>query len=104
MDEAVEDYNEAMRLNPKDPEAPFNRGMAHLRSARYDHAARDFSEVIMLQPKNAEAHVYRGLVRIYQDNDKEADADFRRAFQLDPRLKAKLQPIIDEARKQRGKK
>jgi tetratricopeptide (TPR) repeat protein len=97
-EEAIEDYSEAMRINPKDPEAPFNRGLAHLRIDKYDYAARDFSEVITMQPKNADAYVYRGIIRTYQNKEKEADADFQKAFQLNPALKKKLQPIIDEAK------
>ncbi len=87
-----------MRINPKDPEAPFNRGLAYLRIDKYDYAARDFSEVISMQPKNADAYVYRGIIRVYQGKDKEADGDFQKAFQLNPGLKKKLQPIIDEAK------
>jgi tetratricopeptide (TPR) repeat protein len=98
FDDAVADYSEAMRINPKDPEAPFNRGLAHLRLDKYDYAARDFSEVIGMQPKNADAYVYRGIIRIYQGKDKEADADLQKAFQINPALKKKLQPIIDDAK------
>jgi tetratricopeptide (TPR) repeat protein len=97
-EEAIEDFSEAMRINPKDPEASFNRGLAHLRIDKYDYAARDFSEVISMQPKNADAHIYRGIIRIYQNKEKDADADFQKAFQLNPGLKKKLQAIIDEAK------
>ena len=89
-----------MRINPKDPKAPFNRGLAYLRLDKYDYAARDFSEVIGIQPKNADAYVYRGIIRIYQGKEKDADADFQRAFQINPALKKKIQPIIDDAKKQ----
>ena len=98
FDGAIDDYSEAVRLNPKDPEAPFNRGMAYLRTDKYDLAARDFTEVISLQPKNADAYVYRGIIRVYQNREKEAEADFQKAFQIDPALKKKIQPIIDEAK------
>ncbi|MGE5216752.1 MAG: tetratricopeptide repeat protein, partial [Chloroflexota bacterium] len=90
--------SEAMRLNPKDPEAPFNRGLSYLRLEKYDYAGRDFSEVVRMQPRNAAAYVYRGIVRIYQDKEKDADADFQKAFQIDPALKNKLQPLINEAK------
>jgi lipoprotein NlpI len=87
-----------MRLNPKDPEAPFNRGISYLRLGKYDYAARDFTEVIQTQPRNANAHVYRGIARIYQDREKDADGDFQKAFQLEPQLKQNLQPLINEAK------
>jgi tetratricopeptide (TPR) repeat protein len=95
---AIEDYSESIRLDPKDPEAPYNRGLAYLRVEKYEYAARDFSEVIRIQPRNAEAHVYRGLARLYQGKEKEGDADFQKAFQLSPGLKKKIQPVIDEAK------
>jgi tetratricopeptide (TPR) repeat protein len=97
-DSAIEDYSEAMRLNPKDAEAPFNRGLTHMKIDKHDLAARDFTEVIVLQPKNADAYVYRGIIRVYQNQEKDADADFQKAFQLDAGLKKKLQPIIDDAK------
>jgi lipoprotein NlpI len=97
-EDAVEDFGEAIRLNPKDPEAPFNRGLAYLKIEKYDYAARDFTVVITLQPKNAEAHVYRGIIRIYQNKDKDGEADFQKAYQLDPNLKKKIQPIIEDAK------
>jgi Flp pilus assembly protein TadD len=99
FDAAIEDYNEAARLNPKDAEAPFNRGLAYLRTDKHDLAARDFTEVITLQPKHADAYVYRGIIRVYQNKDKDAEADFQKAYQLDSGLKKRLQPIIDEAKK-----
>jgi tetratricopeptide (TPR) repeat protein len=95
---AIEDYSESIRLDPKDPEAPYNRGLAYLRVEKYEYVVRDFSEVIRIQPRNAEAHVYRGIARLYQGKEKEADADFQKAFQLNPGLKKKIQPIIDEAK------
>jgi tetratricopeptide (TPR) repeat protein len=97
-DAAIEDYSEAIRLNPKDPEAPYNRGLAYLRSEKYDYAARDFSEAIRIQPRNAAVYVQRGMSRLYQGKEKEAEADFQKAYQIEPALKKKLRPLIDEAK------
>jgi tetratricopeptide (TPR) repeat protein len=95
---AIEDYSEAIRLNPKDPEAPYNRGLAYLRSEKYDYAARDFTEVISIQPRNPDAYVYRGITRIYQGKNREADADLQKAYQLNPGLKKKLEPLVEETK------
>ena len=85
-------------MNPKDAEAPFNRGLAYMRVDKHDFAARDFTEVIGLQPKHADAYVYRGLIRVYQGREKDADADFQKAYRLNPALKKKLEPVIAEAK------
>jgi tetratricopeptide (TPR) repeat protein len=90
--------SECIRLSPRDPEAPYNRGLAYLRIEKYDHAARDFSEVIRVQPRNGDVYIYRGIARIYQGREKEADLDFQKAFQLNPSLKKKLEPLIQEAK------
>ncbi len=98
LEAAVDDYSEATRLNPKDPEAPFNRGLAYLRLEKFDYAARDFSEVIRIQPRNPDPYVYRGVIRVYQGKDKEAEADFQKAYQLNPALKKKIQPLVEGAK------
>ncbi len=85
-------------MNPKDAEAPFNRGLAYMRIGKHDFAARDFTEVIGLEPKHADAYVYRGLIRVYQGRENDADADFQRAYRLNPALKKKLESVITEAK------
>ena len=73
--------------------------MAYGRLGKYDYAARDFTEVIVIMPRNAEAYGQRGLIRLRQGRDQEAEADFKTAYQLDAKLKQKLQPLIDEAKR-----
>jgi tetratricopeptide (TPR) repeat protein len=82
---AVNDCDEAIRLDPKDPFTDSIRGAA--RSARGDHdkAIADYSEVIRIDPKHAEAYSERGEARMsHQEYDK-ALADCVRAIRLDPK-------------------
>lgn len=50
---AIRDNDAALRLDPSDAQAYFNRGVGYQAMARYVEAARDFGETIRLQPTNA---------------------------------------------------
>ena len=54
MEKAIQDFNQAQKLNPKDPEVYYSRGMAHRRLGKNDQAVADYTEAIKLDPKNAE--------------------------------------------------
>ena len=50
-DTAIADYDDAIRLNPKDALAYNNRGSAWNAKTEYDKAIVDFNEAIRLDPK-----------------------------------------------------
>jgi tetratricopeptide (TPR) repeat protein len=52
---AIADYDEAIRLDPKNAFAFFNRGNAYMEKGQYDRAIADFDEAIKLNPNFAEA-------------------------------------------------
>ena len=52
-DKAIADFNEAVRLNPRDPFAYTSRGMAWQNQKDYDKAIADFNEAIRLEPRDA---------------------------------------------------
>ncbi len=58
---AIADYNEAIRLAPKDAAAFLNRGFVYAAKQDYDRAIADYSEAIRLAPKDAAAFFNRGL-------------------------------------------
>jgi tetratricopeptide (TPR) repeat protein len=60
---AMLDFNLAIRLNPNDDRAYFNRGCACGRNGDDFGAVVNFSEVIRLNPSNAVAYVNRGIAR-----------------------------------------
>lgn len=51
VDDALREFDQAMRLNPKDLAACVNRGEAHLRLGNVADAARDFKQAISLDPQ-----------------------------------------------------
>ena len=50
-DEAIADYSESSRLNPKDADAYNNRGNAWSNKGDYDKAITDYNEAIRLEVK-----------------------------------------------------
>jgi tetratricopeptide (TPR) repeat protein len=64
-DRAIDDYNDAIRLDPKYAIGFHNRGLAYLRKGRLDPAIEDFDAAIRLNPKYASAFINRALA--YQE-------------------------------------
>jgi len=95
-DRAIDDYNEAIRLNPKSAPIFNARGLAYLRKGRIDRAIEDFDEAIRLNPSLVLALFNRALayqeqaqwdfdayltVGVYEDR---AIADYDEAIRLNP--------------------
>ena len=55
-DKAIADYDEALKLDPKNALAYDSRGVAWYRKGEYDKAIADYGEAIKLDPKNAIAY------------------------------------------------
>jgi tetratricopeptide (TPR) repeat protein len=52
LDAALEAFDEALKLNPKDSAALVNRGEVHLRLGNILEAAQDFARAVDLDPEN----------------------------------------------------
>src|SRR5262249_61952412 len=83
-DRAIENYDEALRLNPKHTNALYNQGNAYRHKGDYDRAIENYDEAIELNPKHVDAFSNRGLVRFYQGQFAAAVPDFFRAVKLTP--------------------
>ncbi len=78
--------DEALRLDPTNARATYNRGVAHFRKGDDDLALADFSEAIRLNPGDAKAYLARSQVYAKKGEDARAAADRRTAAELDPSL------------------
>lgn len=82
--QALEDMNEAIKLQPKFAGFFINRAFLRYNLDDYFGAMADYDYAIGLDPTNNIAYFNRGLLRAeVHDNDK-AIADFSRVIQLDP--------------------
>jgi tetratricopeptide (TPR) repeat protein len=77
--------NAAIRLNPKDAQAYYNRGVTYLRLGRHDAVLADYGAALRIDPKLA-AKVYANRAIVYHalGRETEALADFGAAIRLDP--------------------
>ena len=60
-EEAIVEYDQAIRLDPGNPVAFRARGFAHYLSRRHDDAIQDYSAAIRLEPEDFKAYFGRGL-------------------------------------------
>jgi tetratricopeptide (TPR) repeat protein len=83
-DRAIQDYNEAIRLNPGHADAFANRGAAYARKRDYDRAIQDYDEAIRLNPRHADAFSNRGVVYARKKDYERAIQDYDDAIRLKP--------------------
>jgi tetratricopeptide (TPR) repeat protein/S1-C subfamily serine protease len=82
--DAVEAYNQAIRLNPQ-PNSYISRGEVRFKMGDKQGAIADFNKVIELNPKSSDAYIYRANFRYSRLRDVEGgDADFSEAINLKP--------------------
>ncbi|WP_223265175.1 tetratricopeptide repeat protein [Nostoc sp. 'Peltigera membranacea cyanobiont' 210A] len=85
-EEALQDLNRAIELDPKYDWAIASRGYTYCLMKRYAEALRDFDRAIELDPKFAWAIANRGYTYRLMERYTEALQDFDRAIELNPKL------------------
>lgn len=81
---AIEDFDQANRLNPKDAETLYNRGLCYYYMGQFDAVIRDNDEAIRLDPNYALAFNNRGIAYAAKGQYDHAIADYDQAIRLDP--------------------
>jgi len=99
VQQAYEDLDKAITLDPQDAIAYNQRGIASFAAGDVQAALKDFSKTIELQPQLAEAYNNRGIAVRTLGDYRQAGKDFERAAQLGMELAHQhLQVLRDEAR------
>jgi tetratricopeptide (TPR) repeat protein len=78
---AIQDFNEAIRLNPKDVEAYNNRCWTYAATGDLQPALKDCDEALRLDPGRADALDSRGLVNLKLGRTTEAIRDYSEALE-----------------------
>jgi tetratricopeptide (TPR) repeat protein len=80
-DRAIQDYNQAIKLNSKFAQAYNNRGVAYDNKGEYNHAIQDYDQAIKLKP-SAEVHFNRGNAYLGKGQYDHAIDDYNQALKL----------------------
>lgn len=79
--DAVEDYNKAIELDPRNTSIYTSRGLANYRAGNIKEAIDDYTNAIDLDPTLAHAYYNRGVALLKMEDRRKACADFQKACQ-----------------------
>jgi tetratricopeptide (TPR) repeat protein len=103
MEEALAQYEEAVRRAPEHGPAYLNAGATYLYGPstpeRLDAAARWFKRGLEIAPRYPELHYYLGLVRFRQRRWSDAVVPLRESVDLDPSLTEAYYPLAQSLRR-----
>ena len=85
FDEAIAEYKEALRINPRYAPAHNGLGTALNRQEKLDEAVAAYKEAIRIQPGYAQAHYNLGLSLGAQGNLDEAIPAYKEAIRINPK-------------------
>jgi tetratricopeptide (TPR) repeat protein len=87
-EKAIEDYNKAIKLDPRYARAYYNRGNAYRDLKEPEKAIEDYNKAIELNPGYATAYNNRGISYRDLKQPEKAIEDYNKAIELDPRYAA----------------
>ncbi len=82
--EAIDDYDSTLALNPNFTEVYFRRGIAHSSLQHWPEAMADYTRSIAISPDYSEAYIHRGNIRNIMADWQGAMSDFDLALGLNP--------------------
>lgn len=94
MQEAMRDFDAALRLKPDYGEAYHVRGNANRQMGRSEAAIKDYSSALRLIPDNIRAYNNRGRTYAKLGQYDQAVADFRKKWQIAPETVRKDQKLF----------
>lgn len=84
FDEAAEEYEVVLEINPKHTKALHNLGRIHFQDGDYTNALKYFQKVLTLDPENIDALNDLGSVYEITKNFLQAISTYRRALKVNP--------------------
>jgi len=82
VERAIEDYTQAIDLNPKFADAYIKRGLAYTKKGEFDKAIADYTKAIELNPDYADAYYRRSKVWLHLGQPEKAKADMQTASKI----------------------
>jgi len=84
IDQAIEDFTQALDRNPQNLGALERRGQLWMKKGRHSQAIGDFSQIVKLSPWRKEVYLVRGNAYFEAGMIEEAYEDFSQVLRLDP--------------------
>jgi tetratricopeptide (TPR) repeat protein len=84
IENALDDFNMVLLLDPKHENTLFNRGLLFLKKEQYENAITDFSNLINISPKDSEAYSSRGQCYYRTKNFNLSIKDLDKAIEINP--------------------
>jgi serine/threonine-protein kinase len=81
---AMNDYNQALQINPNRADIYFNRGLSRIALGEYQEAISDFNQALKLNPEDAQIYLNRGYIRMQLGDHWGSIEDFDQALRLEP--------------------
>jgi len=82
VERAIEDYTQAIDLNPKFADAYIKRGLAYTKNGEFERAIADYTKAIELNPDYADAYYRRSKVWLHLGQPEKAKADMQTASKI----------------------
>jgi tetratricopeptide (TPR) repeat protein len=93
LEHAVQNFSEAIRIDPKFPDSYSERGQALFKMGETERAIADYSAAIQRNPQHGAALRARGMAYLYRGTTDLALADLSRAIELAENDPSRLAPI-----------
>jgi tetratricopeptide (TPR) repeat protein len=84
-DQALADFDKAIKLDPNEADAWHNRGMVYAEQGQEDKALADFQEALRLDPNYSIGHCNLGIMLLNKGRVDDALVALDRAVKLDPK-------------------
>jgi tetratricopeptide (TPR) repeat protein len=81
---AINDFSQAIYIDPEMSDAYVSRGNALLELEQYDKGLEDYNQAVKINPENSQAYYNRGRVFYRLNEDMKAQKNMEKAIQLDP--------------------
>jgi tetratricopeptide (TPR) repeat protein len=84
LDRALEDFNEAVRLNPNNPNNYNFRGTCYDALKQYDRAIQDYDHALKLYPYSFAVYLNRGITYVHLGQLDHGIEDYTQGIKLNP--------------------
>lgn len=84
LDQALEEYNQVLALDPHHVKARSNLGLIYDRKGNYKRAIQEYKKALEVDPENVQVHFNLGAAYWGWGMYNQAEEEFERALELDP--------------------